>query len=96
MDVSGRPFEETRASDVTSLRAELRLELAQLETSLTKWMAIFVMGGVSVSIAITMAFTLGGAAWPGIGLFLLGTVVQLYVVWRFPSPPRGGRGPVRL
>ena len=94
MYVHGRMSEETRSSDAASLRAELRLELARLETNLTKWMVIFVMGGVAVSIAWTVVFTLGGAAWPGIGLFLLGTVVQLYVVWRFPSSPRG-RGPAR-
>ena len=82
MQVPSRILEEARISDSASLRAELRLELAQLETRLTKWTALCVIGATAVAIAWTMVFTLRGAAWPGLGLFLLSTAGQLYAVWR--------------
>ena len=82
MSGSTRPLHEPVPSETARLRAELRLELAQLETRMTMWMAIYVMAAIAVGIVWTMAFTLGREAWPWVGFFLLGTALQLYCVWR--------------
>ena len=82
MTGSTRPLHETAGSETTLLRAELRLEIAKLETRMTMWMAIFTIGAIAVGIVWTTAFTLGREAWPWVGFFMLGTAAQLYCVWR--------------
>jgi len=82
MTGSTRPLPESGGGETARLRAELRLEIARLETRMTMWMAIYAIGAIAVGIVWTMAFTLGGEAWPWVGLFTLGTAAQLYCVWR--------------
>ncbi len=50
-----RPLHEPVPSETARLRAELRLELAQLETRMTMWMAIYAMAAIAVGIVWTMA-----------------------------------------
>lgn len=82
MDVFGRPVQEARASESACLRAELRLELARLETRMTKWMVMCALCASAVAIMWTMVFTLHGAGAPALGLFVLGTAGQVYAVSR--------------
>ena len=81
MPGSTRLLDEPLSVEVARLRSELRLEIAQVETRMTMWMAIFVIGAIAVGVVWTMAFTLGGEAWPWVVWFMLGTAVQLYCVW---------------
>ena len=82
MTGSIRPLHEAAGGETALLRAELRLEIAKLETRMTMWMAIYTIAAIAVGIVWTMAFTLGREAWPWVGFFMLGTAVQLYCVWR--------------
>ena len=82
MTGSTRPLHEPPGGETACLRAELRLEIARLETRMTMWMTIYAIGAIAVGIVWTLAFTLGGEAWPWVGLFMLGTAGQLYCVWR--------------
>ena len=82
MTSSTRPLHELASGETARLRSELRLEIAQLETRMTMWMAIYAIGAVAVAIVFTMAFTLRGDAWLVVWLFILGTAGQLYCVWR--------------
>jgi uncharacterized membrane protein len=77
-----RPLPESAGAETALLRAELRLEIAKLETRMTMWMGIFTMAAIAVGIVRTMAFTMGREAWPWVGFFMLGMAVQLYCVWR--------------
>lgn len=81
MTGSTRPLPESAGAETARLRAELRLEIAKLETRMTMWMAIFTMAAIAVGIEWTMVFTVGREAWPWVLFFMLGTAVQLYCVW---------------
>ena len=57
MTASIRPLHEAAGGETALLRAELRLEIARLETRMTMWMAIYTMAAIAVGIVWTMAFT---------------------------------------
>lgn len=68
MDVFCRPVQEARASESACLRTELRLEIAQLEKRMTKWMVVCAICASAVAVVWTMVFTLHGAGAPALGL----------------------------
>ena len=63
--------------------AELRLQLAKLETRMTQWTFVCTVLTFSI-VAILVVPTLRG---PLLGLFIVGTVVQCVAIWRMGTRP---------